>query len=80
MEEEVQIKYIAEEDRKKISMRPLKHLKLRKCRKDGRRRIIEKRDSSNMDQAREVFTHVGRPIILANNELAVVVDKGMAKL
>ena len=27
-----------------------------------------------MDQVK-VFTHVGRPIVLANNELAVVVDK-----
>ena len=57
-------------------MRPLKHLKLRNEEKMAiAEESLKRRDSSDMDQGRELFTHVGRPIIIANNALAVVVDK-----
>ena len=77
MEEEVQIKCIAEEDRKENIDAALEALEVKKMQEKMAiaEESLKRRDSSNMDQAREFFTHVGRPIVLANNELAVVVDK-----
>ena len=77
MEEEVQIKCIAEEDRKGNIDAALEALEVKKMQEKMAiaEESLKRRDSSDMDQGRELFTHVGRPIIIANTALAVVVDK-----